>query len=292
MTQATDLGNIANQLAQPYRQRVNVNLQALATQHYGAAEPNPMLPNMTWFSSGDGYIKVRNPTNTAWQTVGTIGPPMKWTNVDIPSTAWKTGDIKPTFAGSEAGWVLLDDGTIGDQYSGATNRANPDTWPLYSMLWPSGAMYVFVAGTWTPVGKGASAAADFNAHRHLSLPRVAGRAPASAGQGLSMTSSPGTANLTFRWWTDYNGEEAVQLVEGHMPGHYHTVPGHNHALARALANYVGGNSSSSGPYTLADQSSGVASTESYPGGVTGWSGGNAAHNNIGPRFYCFFLCKL
>ena len=109
MTQATDLGNIANQLAQPYRQRVNVNLQALATQHYGAAEPNPMLPNMTWFSSGDGYIKVRNPTNTAWQTVGTIGPPMKWTNVDIPSTAWKTGDIKPTFAGNEAGWVLWHD---------------------------------------------------------------------------------------------------------------------------------------------------------------------------------------
>ena len=29
---------------------------------------------------------------------------MKWTNVDVPTTGWKTGDIKPTFAGGEAGW--------------------------------------------------------------------------------------------------------------------------------------------------------------------------------------------
>ena len=86
MTQATDLGNIHNQLAQPYRQRVNTNLQAVVTQHYGATEPSPLYPNMLWFSSGDGYIKLRNPTNSGWQNVGTIGPPMKWTNVDIPST--------------------------------------------------------------------------------------------------------------------------------------------------------------------------------------------------------------
>ena len=95
-----------------------------------------MYPNMLWFSSGDGYIKVRNPTNTAWQTVGTIGPPMKWTNVDIPSTAWRAGDIKPTSAGGEAGWVLLDDGTIGDPYSGATTRPNPDRLArCTAMLW-------------------------------------------------------------------------------------------------------------------------------------------------------------
>jgi hypothetical protein len=94
MTQANDLGQIGNQLAASYRTRVNVNIQAIVTQHYGATEPAPVLPNMIWFSSGDGYIKVRNPTNTGWQVVGVIGPPMKWTNVDIPSTGWKTGDVK------------------------------------------------------------------------------------------------------------------------------------------------------------------------------------------------------
>ena len=52
MTQASDLGGIANQLAAFYRARVNVNLQALATQHYGASEPPVMYPNMIWFCSG------------------------------------------------------------------------------------------------------------------------------------------------------------------------------------------------------------------------------------------------
>src|SRR5512134_2532575 len=112
MTQANDLGQIGNQVANLYRQRVNANILALATQHYGAAEPNPMAPNMLWFSSGDGLIKLRNPTNSGWQTVGTIGPPMKWTNVDLPSTGWKTGDVKASFAGGESGWVVANDGTI------------------------------------------------------------------------------------------------------------------------------------------------------------------------------------
>src|SRR5512134_3968384 len=72
MTQASDLGGIANQLAAFYRARVNVNLQALATQHYGASEPPVMYPNMIWFCSGDGYIKVRNPSNPNYSTTSTI----------------------------------------------------------------------------------------------------------------------------------------------------------------------------------------------------------------------------
>ena len=59
MTQANDLGSIANQLAATYRTRVNTNIQALATQHYGAAEPSPRYPNKKMFSSGDGYINQR-----------------------------------------------------------------------------------------------------------------------------------------------------------------------------------------------------------------------------------------
>jgi hypothetical protein len=39
MTQASDLGGSANQLAAFYRALVNVNLQALATLHYGSSEP-------------------------------------------------------------------------------------------------------------------------------------------------------------------------------------------------------------------------------------------------------------
>ena len=256
----------------------------MATQNYGAAEPSPLYPNMLWFSSGDGYIKLRNPTNTAWANVGTIGPPMKWTNVDIPSTGWRAGDIKATIRGAEAGWFVMNDGTIGDQYSGATTRANPDCWEAFAYLWGAGGLPLYVAGTWTPVGRAGDWVADWNAHRHLQTPWVLGRAMASQGLGAGL--------VNHRYWCASDGDEYVQLVEAHLPGHYHTVPGHNHALARALPNYVGGKSTSSGPYTLADTSSGVTWTESYPGGTTGWVGSNHGHPNVGPRFYVNFLMKL
>jgi hypothetical protein len=69
VTQASDLGAIANQVASFYRAAVNTNIQALATQHYGSSEPAIMYPNMVWFDSGTGYVKLRNPTNSAWMLV-------------------------------------------------------------------------------------------------------------------------------------------------------------------------------------------------------------------------------
>ena len=75
MTQAADLGGIANQLAALYRARVNVNLQALATQHYGSSEPAVMYPNMVWFDSGTGYgyLRTRDGTTLSVQ-VALPGP--------------------------------------------------------------------------------------------------------------------------------------------------------------------------------------------------------------------------
>ena len=175
---------------------------------------------MLWFDSGSGAVKLGNPTNTGWQTVGTIGPPMKWTNVDIPSTAWKIGDIKPSFAGDEAGWVILNDGTIGTAGTGATCRANPDCAALFGLFWLAGGLKMYVAGTWTEVGRGGSAAADFAAGRHLQTLKVFSRALASQGQGEGMVNK--------RWWCAWDGDEYVQLMEVHLPGHYHTfgVPDH------------------------------------------------------------------
>jgi len=47
-----------------------------------------------------------------------------------------TGDAKLTFkTAADAGWVFMDDGTIGDASSGATTRANADTSSLFSLFW-------------------------------------------------------------------------------------------------------------------------------------------------------------
>ena len=288
MTQASDLGAIANQPAAFYRARVNVNFQAVTTHHYGATEPAVMYPNMIWFDSGTGTVKLRDPTNTSWTNIGTIGPPMKWTNVDIPQTAWTTGDVKATYkTAADAGWVMMNDGTIGDGSSGANTRANPDTQPLFNLLWANTAdapwCVMYAAGGFTPSGRGASAAADWAAHRHISLPKALGRVFASAGWGA------GLSNFGLATW---HGNEFVGLGVNHLPPHQHSfsVPAHQH-LVPLLSGGAAGASGGDRTYPL------------YGGGVwsgaggghagnTGSAGSGEGHFNIQPTTYCNFMIKL
>jgi len=96
----------------------------------------------------------------------------------VVADIFQTGDVKLTFrAASDPGWVLMDDGTIGDAISGATSRANADTEDLFTLLWNN------IIDQWAPVsgGRGASAAADFAASKTIMLPRVLGRAMAVSG---------------------------------------------------------------------------------------------------------------
>ncbi|BAQ18293.1 hypothetical protein [Methyloceanibacter caenitepidi] len=69
--------------------------------------------------------------------------------------------------------LACDGLTIGDGSSGATSRANDDTWPLFEKRWAVGnangtyAIYDSGGGAST---YGANAAADFAAHKRLALP--------------------------------------------------------------------------------------------------------------------------
>ena len=69
------------------------------------------------------------------------------------------------------GWVLSDGDTIGDASSGATERANADTVNLFTLEWQT------MADAQAPVsgGRGATAAADFAAHKTITLPDCRGR---------------------------------------------------------------------------------------------------------------------
>jgi hypothetical protein len=73
---------------------------------------------------------------------------------------------------AECGWLWLDGGTIGNAASGAGTRANQDVYDLYKHLWDR------VSDTYCPVatGRGASALADFNAGKQLTLPDLRGKA--------------------------------------------------------------------------------------------------------------------
>lgn len=175
----------------------NIRLVAEDLQFNGLSLPTP---------TEDGQILFRNATGD-----------LEWRDSDILDADPQTGDVEYTIASSAPdGWILMDDGTIGDASSGATTRANADTEELFKKLWD------LCDNTICPVsgGRGASSAADFSAHKTLQLPLTSGRVVASAGSG---------SGLTARTAGETTGNDTITLQESDVPAHvhdlYHSVSG-------------------------------------------------------------------
>lgn len=110
--------------------------------------------------------------------------------IDTIINSPRTGDLRFGFNNfTPYGWIFMDDRTIGSATSGATNRANTDTFPLYYLLWNA------VIDQWAPVvgGRGASAIADFDANKAMSLTKALGRV--FAGTLNTFTNLVYTANF-------------------------------------------------------------------------------------------------
>ena len=141
---------------------------------------------------------------------------------------WSTGDTKTTLkAVADLGWVMCNEGTIGDAASGATARANDDCQPLFALLYglAEAGLALFKAdGTVTTRAAQGTAAAAWAAHCRINLPRVAGRSLSFAGAG---------SGLTTRVLGTFDGAEAVTVAVANMPAHNHGVsdPGHVHGVA-------------------------------------------------------------
>jgi len=181
--------------------------------------------------------------------------------IEAIANDFRTGDVRSSLnAFSPYGWVPLDDGTIGSKTSGATTRANRDTFPLYALLWNG------VSDTYAPVitGRGATAIADFSANKQLTLTRMLGRVLGEAGSG---------AGLTTRTVGQYLGEETHVLTVPEMPSHAHNV-GTNTAGAFGNPTITAGLTATSD----AGQSSAV--------------GGGGAHNNMQPTSFVNMYIKL
>lgn len=148
--------------------------------------------------------------------LGTIDPTLEFEDYDqinaVNSTP-RTGDVKTSLRSSAPnGWVVMNDGSIGNVGSGATTRANVDTFQLYKTIWDG------VLNTWAAVstGRGATAVADFVAGKTLTLPRSLGRALAGQGAG---------SGLTSRALGEYVGVEtnAITLSTANVPAHSHNI---------------------------------------------------------------------
>lgn len=128
-------------------------------------------------------------------------------------TVASTGDVKLTLkTTADSGWVMCNDGTIGNAASSGTTRANADTENLFTLLWNN------VSDTYAPVsgGRGASAAADFAANKTIGLTKMLGRSLGVAGAGAGLTSR--VLGLTT------GSEDAIVVTHNHGVtdgGHVH-----------------------------------------------------------------------
>ena len=185
----------------------------------------------------------------------------RWELLNPVASSFTTGDVKTTLkTAADSGWVMMNDGTIGDATSGATTRANADTQALFTLLWTN------VSNANCPVsgGRGASAAADFAAHKTIALPKTLGRALAGAGTG---------AGLTARNLGDAIGEETHTLTVAELASHQHGLGFHKLASTGTIG----------GSFYM---------TDTAPDDGTESAGGDAPHNNMQPTIFLNVMIKL
>ncbi len=144
-------------------------------------------------------------------------------------SGWSTGDMKLTFKTvADAGWVMMNDGSIGNAASAATTRANADTAALFALLWAN------VADADAPVsgGRGGSAAADFAANKTLTLSKMLGRAlgVAGAGAGLTARALGHAVGAETHNHGGFVAASALVQVAGDV-GVATSHPDHNHAIS-------------------------------------------------------------
>jgi microcystin-dependent protein len=135
-----------------------------------------------------------------------------------------TGCYMPTILTSApAGWVLCNDGTIGNVSSGSS-LAMTRCKALFVALWTNILTASGSGPTYTPIydsagvlsSAGASAEADWNANKRLSLTKTLGRALCSVG-------APSSGTNTGTTWAlgQTTGNEQRALTLNQIPDHIH-----------------------------------------------------------------------
>jgi microcystin-dependent protein len=198
------------------------------------------------------------------------------------AVGFTTGDVKLTLKTSaDSGWVLMNDGTIGNAVSGATTRANADTETLYTLLWNNTADAQCAVST----GRGANAAADFAAAKTLALPKALGRALATYGSG---------SGLTARALALATGTETHALTTAELASHSHGVtdPGHVHSYDK-LPDGTGEGIQGVGAAVAPHRNYSTQNVASNTTGITIQNAGSGnAHNNMQPTLFLNVMIKL
>jgi microcystin-dependent protein len=205
-----------------------------------------------------------------------------------------TGCVQ-TYLGLTApsGWLLCAGTTIGDGSSGASERANADCESLFLLLWAS------MADAQAPVsgGRGASAAADWSAHKRITLPDLRGRAVAGLDADIGGVSGLLTS-ITATTMGNSGGAETVTLTSSSTPAHSHTGSldtggAHTHTFSDIGSGYTSGAtatrtvSGSTQIYSSTSTDGAHTHTLTLPSSATA-----TAHNNVQPSLLMGWGIKL
>lgn len=274
------------------------------------AHPNPLVSDgnglfpAVYFDEADEFYRFRLTTASGVvlsdsDGIPIIGPTSGGggggdTPVD-PDALMQTGEMMMRYgAGSRSGFVRANARSIGTAISGATERANSDTQPLYEFLWQADATLP-VGG-----GRGGSATADFLANKPLTLPDLRGRAlfgtddMGNTAAGRIATGSVAAGSPTVLGSS--GGLDGVTLSIAQMPSHDHggaTEPAgaHSHTVPSWQSLDLGTNTGPVGGYW---RNSGTASTTAAADHThdIDAQGGGASHPNMSPFILCTFYVRL
>jgi hypothetical protein len=176
-----------------------------------------------------------------------------------------------------AGWVLASGKTIGDASSGGTERANADTSALFTLLWNTYAQSELPIQTSTGSAstRGASAAADYAAHKRMPLLDLRGRTVAGLDNIGGTTAGRITSGGSGIVGTAVGASGGTETATAPLPAHNHTIATDSAGGGGAADSILRGNDSLGVPLPTTSTGSGAG-----------------VHQNTQPTIMLYMIIKL